>query len=172
MNQVGVFVNDSWAMGKLTINAGIRYDRYTSFTPQQQQLAWTTGPVSVAAQTFPEQTYATWNSVVPRIGLTFDLSGDGRTVLKANYGLYYHNPGVTIASDANQNQPSKTETWSWNDANGDKRWQNGEQVARTAHQPRRHDRRGSRSEATVLTRCRAPSSSINSAIRLARESAS
>ena len=132
MNQIGVFVNDSWAMGRLTVNAGVRYDRYTSFTPEQQQLAWTTGPVSVAAQTFPEQTYAAWNSVAPRIGVTYDLKGDGRTVLKANYGLYYHNPGVTIASDANQNQPSKTETWSWNDANGDKRWQDGEQIARTA----------------------------------------
>src|SRR6187549_1810189 len=117
-------------MGKLTVNAGVRYDRYRSYTPPQSQLAWTTGPVSVAAQEFAETTYGTFNSIAPRIGVTFDLLGDGKTVLKANYGLYYHNPGVVLASDANQNSPNKTETWSWNDANGDKRWQNGEQVAR------------------------------------------
>lgn len=131
LNQFGVFANDTWALGKLTINVGVRFDRYRSFTPEQNQLAWTTGPVTVAAQDFAETTYAKFNSVAPRLGVTFDLTGDGKTVLKANWGLYYHNPGVGLASDANQNQPSKTETWSWNDANRDKRWQAGEQVART-----------------------------------------
>jgi hypothetical protein len=132
VNQTGLFVNDTWAMGKLTINAGLRYDRDRSYPPAQSQLAWTTGPVSVPAQEFAETTFGTFTSFAPRIGVTFDLTGDGKTVLKGNYGLYYHNPGVVLASDANPNQPSKTETWSWNDANADKRWQNGEQVARTA----------------------------------------
>ncbi|MEZ5286579.1 MAG: hypothetical protein R2712_17585 [Vicinamibacterales bacterium] len=129
VTQLGFFVTDTWALGRLTVNAGLRYDRYRSFTPEQEQLAWTTGPVSVAARTFAETTYATWNSVAPRVGVTFDLSGDGRTVLKANYGLYYHNPGVAMASDANQNQPNKTVTYAWTDRNGDRRWQAGEEGA-------------------------------------------
>ena len=28
------------------------------------------------------------------VGITFDVSGDGKTVIKANYGLFWHNPGV------------------------------------------------------------------------------
>ena len=52
LNQFGVFVNDTWALGKLTVNAGVRFDRYRSFTPPQNQLAWTTGPVTVPALDF------------------------------------------------------------------------------------------------------------------------
>ena len=32
----------------------------------------------------------------PRLRAVYDLSGDGKTVLKANYGLYWHNPGVSV----------------------------------------------------------------------------
>ena len=41
--------------------------------------------------------------VAPRIGLTFDLTGDGKTVLKGNYGLYWHNPGVGVGGSGNPN---------------------------------------------------------------------
>jgi hypothetical protein len=125
----GMFVSDSWALGRLTLNLGMRYDHYRSWTPEQFQPAWTTGPVVVQEATFAEASYVNWNSVVPRMGATFDLFGDGRTVLKANYGLFYQNPGVALAATANPNTPNKTETYAWNDLNGDKRWQPGEQGA-------------------------------------------
>jgi hypothetical protein len=57
-----------------------------------------------------------------------DLDGRGRTVLKANYGLYRHNPGASIASSANPNQSLKTISYSWNDANGDGHYQIGEET--------------------------------------------
>ena len=144
VNQFGAFLTDTWSLGRLTVNAGLRFDRYRSYTPVQNQIAFTTGPVSVPAQEFAETTYATWNSVVPRVGVTFDLSGDGRTVLKANYGLYYHNPGVAMASDANQNQPNKTVTYAWN----------GQSTATSA------GRRASRAPRRPRPTSRAPSRSI------------
>ena len=49
-------------------------------------------------------------------------------MLKANYGLFWHNPGVTLGSDANPNIPEKFVTYNWNDANGDRRFQPGETV--------------------------------------------
>jgi hypothetical protein len=61
--------------------------------------------------------------------VVFDLTGDGRTVLKGNYGLYWHNPGVTIPNDANPNTGTKSATYGWNDLNGDKRWQPGEETS-------------------------------------------
>ncbi len=57
---------------------------------------------------------------------SIDLTGDGKTVLKANYGLYWHNPGVGIGGNANPNTASKSATYTWNDLNGDRRWQPGE----------------------------------------------
>ena len=59
--------------------------------PEQQQIAFSIGPLSVPAQTFEERTFYTWNSVAPRIGMIYDFAGDGRTVVKASYGLYWHN---------------------------------------------------------------------------------
>ena len=120
----------------MTINAGVRIDQYKGFLPEQEQLAGSSGPVSVAAQTFPKTDFYTWNVFAPRIGAIYDLSGDGRMVIKANYGLYWHNPGVGPGSNANPNTAAKSQTHTWNDQagcagciNGDKKWQPGEQSA-------------------------------------------
>ena len=53
-------------------------------------------------------------------------------MLKANYGLFWHNPGVGVGSDANPNTTAKSATYTWNDLNGDRRWQAGEEGTRTA----------------------------------------
>src|SRR5690606_19259045 len=78
------FINDTWAVGRFTLNAGLRFDRYNAWLPEQEQLAATVGPVSVEAKTFSQVDLFTWNQLAPRVGGTFDLTGDGRTVLKAN----------------------------------------------------------------------------------------
>jgi hypothetical protein len=127
-----LFLNDTFNRGRLTLNAGFRYDRYNAFLPEQQQLAGTVGPVSVVAKTFAERHMFTWNGVAPRLGVVLDLTGDGRTVLKGNYGYFWHNPGVGIGSSANPNTPGKQATYQWNDANGDRRWQPGEELNRTS----------------------------------------
>ena len=107
---------------------GVRYDRYKGWLPEQEQIGATVGRASVAALTFPEDDLFTWNVFAPRIGVVFDLSGNGKTVIKANYGLYWHNPGATVPDRANPNTADKSSTWSWNDANRDKRWQPGEET--------------------------------------------
>jgi hypothetical protein len=132
LDHLGFFVNDTWSVGRATLNAGFRWDRYHGWLPEQDQLAASVGPIASTATTFAETHFYTWNVAAPRVGLTFDLSGDGRTVLKGNYGLYWHNPGVGVASSANPNTPSKSATYTWNDVNGDRRWQAGEEITRTA----------------------------------------
>ena len=122
-----LFLNDTFNRGRLTLNAGLRYDRYKAFLPEQQQLAGTVGPVSVAAKTFAERDLFTWNGMAPRVGVIFDLSGDGKTVLKGTYGYFWHNPGVGIGDNANPNTGTKFATHQWNDRNGDRRWQAGEE---------------------------------------------
>lgn len=134
LNVGGAFINDTWALGRLTLNGGVRWDRYRNWLPQQEQLAFSHGTpeLSIPALTFPEETVNVWNSFAPRMGMVFDLTGDGRTVIKANYGLYWHNPGVTLSSNVNPNAASKSVTHLWTDINGDRRWQPGEEGTRTA----------------------------------------
>jgi hypothetical protein len=133
------FFTDQYSIGRATFNLGVRFDHYDVWTPTQNQLAYTfpTG-VSIPATTFPEQHYLSWNSFVPRIGMTYDLSGTGKTVLKLNYGLYRFNPGVGVANSANTNQASKTLTYTWADTKvcatcipGDKTYEPGEEGALT-----------------------------------------
>jgi len=141
LDHMGAFVNDTWAVGRATVNAGVRWDRYKGWLPEQQQLPgslaqWAPRFPSLAnqvvARTFEQQTFFTWNQFAPRIGVTFDLTGDGKTVLKGNYGLYWHNPGAGVGSNGNPNTATKTATYQWTDANGDRRWQPGEEGAQTS----------------------------------------
>jgi hypothetical protein len=107
------FLTDQYTVGRATLNFGARYDHYRVWTPVQNQLAYTfpTG-LAIPAQSFPEVTYVTWNAFAPRVGVAYDLLGTGKTVLKANYGLYRFNPGVGVAASANQNQATKSVTYS------------------------------------------------------------
>ena len=104
LDQVGAFATDTWTLGRTTINAGVRYDRYHAWLPEQRQLAATVGPVTVPAKQFAETHFYTWNSFAPRIGVVYDLAGNGRSVIKGNYGLYWHNPGAVIGANANPNR--------------------------------------------------------------------
>jgi hypothetical protein len=134
VNTIDWFVTDQWTIGRATLNLGVRYDHYDVFTPDQQQLAYTfPSGVSIPAASFPETHYVKWNSFVPRLGVSYDLSGTGKTVLKANYGMYRFNPGVGVAQDANPNQSVKSITYQWLDNRacatcipGDKIYQPGE----------------------------------------------
>ena len=61
-----MFLNDTWNVGRTTITGGVRYDRYHGWLPEQEQLAASVGPTSVAAKTFPETHLFTWNVFAPR----------------------------------------------------------------------------------------------------------
>jgi hypothetical protein len=129
LNVGSFFVNDTWSAGRMTLNAGVRFDRYSGWLPEQEQLGFSLGPVNLPAAVFEERSLYTWNLFAPRLGLVYDLTGDGRTVIKGNYGFFWHNPGVGVGDNANPNTAEKQVTHAWNDLNGDRRWQPGEEGA-------------------------------------------
>ena len=49
------------------------------------------GQPMFAAQTTPSQSIFTRNSFAPRLGVSYDVTGKGNTVLKGFYGRYYYN---------------------------------------------------------------------------------
>jgi len=104
------FANDSMTLNrKLTVNVGVRYDRYGSWLPEQGNPG--TGPYA-SPRIYPENhdfpTYAAWS---PRISAIYDISGSGRVALKASYGRYAANgSGITAAAGpvASQVNPAAT----------------------------------------------------------------
>jgi len=60
------------------------------------------------------------SSVAPRLGMSWDLFGNGKTAIKANWGRFYFNTGLA-GSEVNPAQ-SLTYTFNWVDRNNDKQF--------------------------------------------------
>ena len=127
LRNYALFVNDSYTRKRLTVNVGLRYDRYRVFLPEQERPASRFSP---QAATFAAvDNVKTFNHLAPRIGMVFDLNANGKTLLKANYGRYYFNPGVTLADFREPQHSTQYTQYAWTDRNGDRLWQDGEQGA-------------------------------------------
>jgi hypothetical protein len=127
LRNYGLFVNDSYNVRRLTLNLGIRYDRYRVFLPEQDRSASRFSPQ--AAHFAAVDDVKIFNHVAPRLGVIYDLQGDGKTVLKANFGRYYFNPGVNLADSVNPNTSTQYTQYAWTDLNSDRLWQPGEEGA-------------------------------------------
>ena len=114
-------MDDAWRLnGRVTLSLGMRLDRYQPLLPEQQ------GP---AGQTFPAiDPVLTFNNWAPRVGMSADLTGDGKTVLKLHYGQFWVYPGTNFTSAFNPNPSGWSQTYVWtNDANSNGRWDPGEE---------------------------------------------
>jgi hypothetical protein len=124
LGTTSAFVTDTWTIDKLTLNLGARFDRYRVYLPEQHVAAGRFVPQAVD---YPaNDSVKTFNHIVPRIGATYDLAGDGKTVLKANWGRFYFNPGIALADAVNVNTANQYADHVWNDINGDRVFQEGE----------------------------------------------
>lgn len=123
----GLYVQDTWRLNsRFTLNLGIRYDQYRNFLPEQEGPP--VGRFNTTQLTFPaNDNVNTYNNVVPRLGMVFDLTGEGRTVIKANWGLYAWNPGTALSESVNNNPADWYNQYAWTDTNGNRLYDRGEE---------------------------------------------
>jgi outer membrane receptor protein involved in Fe transport len=82
------FAQDRWTpTPKLTLTVGLRYGHQRPYYEQGTRNP--TLSEVFPTLTVPEQTLLTRNNVAPRIGIAYDLFGNGKTAIKAFYGRYY-----------------------------------------------------------------------------------
>ena len=137
VNNTAIYGQDAFAVGRLNLVAGIRWERVEGFLPNQVKPVsryFTPGTTitglnvvlntggTLTEYTVPE-TFAEvhnaplWKNWAPRVSGTYDLFGTGKTVLKASAGKYLDQIG-TGTPGPNPNG-TVSQTYAWNDSNGD-----------------------------------------------------
>lgn len=76
----GFFAQDDWRLNsRLTLNLGLRWEYEKQPDPQIPN------PSLPATSQFPDKK----NNFGPRVGLAWDIGGNGKSVIRGGYGLYY-----------------------------------------------------------------------------------
>jgi hypothetical protein len=118
------FAQDEWRITpKLTVSPGLRYEFYSPAREQSSRISgfilghrsdkYPTAPINVAFpgdKDVPASLYRQdRNNFGPRLGIAYDPSGDGKTAIRAGFGVYY-------AYLATQMKMSTAEQTPWNAA--------------------------------------------------------
>jgi hypothetical protein len=114
---MGLYAQDHWTISRATISAGIRLDMYrTSTNPE-------TLPASTWNQTVSYSDCAdginnlnlactgrvlNWKDISPRVGVSYDLFGNGKTAVKASYARYVNGVGLAALSTTDNANPEVT----------------------------------------------------------------
>jgi len=118
---VSAYVQDTYTHNGFTAQIGVRYD-YN----HDQALSSAVGANPLVPQLLPAVTFpgadpgVVFHNVSPRLGLTYDLSGIGKTLIKANYAIYFGQVGTSGVSGQVNPVSRVSVRYPWVDLNGDK----------------------------------------------------
>jgi len=118
--QRNAYIQDSIKKGRATINLGLRFDHQHDLATPGTVPANRLLPTQLPAINFPgADSKARYNNWSPRVGITYDLRGNGKSVLKASASRYY-GIGMFTASALEPTGTTTTLRFPWKDLNGDK----------------------------------------------------
>jgi hypothetical protein len=127
--RISAYLQDTITFGKLTASVGLRYDKeqggvnpfkqpyFTWYEPgsphhNERVFASQISDLDVVEYKAP----AAWELISPRISLTYDITGDGKNVVKLSAGRYMSQSGNNIAGNY---VPYRYGYAEWTDANLD-----------------------------------------------------
>ncbi len=84
-----LYAQDQWTRNRLTLHGGVRYDSLISNYPDQGigGPGWPYAPNEVFFPSRSTPGYA-WKDIAPRLGMAYDLFGNGKTAVRFNLGRY------------------------------------------------------------------------------------
>ena len=114
------YAQDQWTRGKMTLQGGVRYDHAMTKFPDHRVGGTPLIPTEIF---FPAGSTPglSWDDVTPRMGVAYDLFGNGKTALKMNVGKYMEGVIVTSGGGYTNLNPvqriTTSTTRSWTDTN-------------------------------------------------------
>ena len=113
---LGLFVQDQWRVGRVTVNAGLRFDWVRESVPAISEAA---GPLVPARSFAAVDDVPNWKDLSPRFGISWDPWGDGKTAIKGGLNRYVLSATTGIANFFDPaNASVNSTTRSWTDRNG------------------------------------------------------
>lgn len=112
-HNIGVYAQDSWNLGKLTLNYGLRFD--TNRARIVGQKAMQGRFANVAA--YDDIKMPVWNDFSPRLSAVYNLSGDGKTAIRVGYNKFVTAQTTGFAQLYNPTALT-TQQLAWTDVNG------------------------------------------------------
>jgi hypothetical protein len=107
--EMGIYAQDKWTVGRATINGGLRFDYFKNNFPDQHlgPTVWT----PTRNITVPAQDYNNMKDISPRVGFAYDLTGDGKTALKAAWGKYVSGGDAAQGNPINNLATRASRSW-------------------------------------------------------------
>jgi len=106
----GFFIQDDYQISRrLVLNLGLRYELDTvidSPTHELTNFTFERGLFTPGVDTKDGLYKGDHNNFAPRLGFAWSMTGDGRTVLRGGYGIFYDTIVHTLSSNLSQNNPS------------------------------------------------------------------
>ena len=118
IDNTALFAEDQWTIKRYTLNLGLRYDAMAGTVPDQHLPA---GPWVPARDFAGVKDVPNWKDINPRLGIAYDLRGNGKTAVKAALGRYvnFESAAGIVLQNNPVNQTVTSATRTWNDLNGD-----------------------------------------------------
>jgi Carboxypeptidase regulatory-like domain len=117
-----LFAQDSWTIGRLSLQGALRYDRAWSWAPAEHNGTTETSRFNPQPITFPRTvSVAGYNDIAPRMGVAYDLFGNGKTAIKVNLGKYLQaatNDENYWANNPAMRTVTRVQNREWRDGNG------------------------------------------------------